>query len=166
MKDLKNVGLEVCFITTDPNTAAYKAAESFYQEGQSETEPQHLIDSRHLSENFRKKLKNDSQLVAMMPAVTKAEREKLYARFAIDLSMGCTVEVNQANTTFPGDSYNVISCLSYIVDAIVCCCMGFHYLCKQHSFVCDGGANHWINRSAVLPPDFVVCGKSDNDTEL
>ena len=165
LKDLKNDGLEVRFITTDPDTAAYKAAESFYQEGQSETEPQHLIDSRHLSENFRKKFKNDSQLVAMMPAVTKAEREKIFARFAIDLSMRCTAEVNQAHQTFPGDSFNVKSCLSYIVDAIVCCYMGFHYLCKQHSFVCDGGANHWISRSAVLPPDFVVCGKSDNDTE-
>ena len=52
LKDLKNDRLEVSFITTDPDTAAYKHAESFYQEGQRETEPQHLINSRHLSENF------------------------------------------------------------------------------------------------------------------
>ena len=100
-----------------------------------------------------------------MPAVTKAEREKLSARFATDLSMWCPAKVKQAHQTFPGDSCNVKSCLSYIVDAFVCCYMGLHYLCKQHSFVCDGGANHWINRSAILPPDFVVYGKSDNDTE-
>ena len=27
------------------------------------------------------------------------------------------------------------------------------------------GANHWIIRSAVLQPDFVVYSKTDNDTE-
>ena len=61
----------------------------------------------------------------MLPAVTKEEREKLSARFAIDLSMRCTAEVTQAHQTFPVDSFNVKSCLSYIVDAIVCCYMGF-----------------------------------------
>lgn len=165
LKDLKEDELEVRFITTDPDTAAYKATESFYQQGHSQTEPENLIDTRHLSENVRKKLKNDVQLIDMMPAGTKAEQEKLCARFAIDLSFRCTAEVNQAHQRYPGDFEMLKTHLSYTVDAVVSCYMGSHELCKKHSFVCQGGSEHWLERSSVLPPDFSVCGSTDRETE-
>ena len=103
LKDLKDDRLEVHIITTDPGTQECR-----------DPAPHRFKTS------FR------SQLVAIMLAVTKAQRENFSARFAIDLSMWCTAEVNQAHQTFPGDSFNVRSCLSYIEDAIVCCFMGFH----------------------------------------
>ena len=43
--------------------------------------------------------------------------------------------------------------------------MGNHKLCKRYSFICKGGDNHWIEKSAVLPQDFVLLGTSDKVTE-
>ena len=69
------------------------------------------FDTRHLSENVRKKIKNDAQRVNLMPAGTKAEREKRCARLAIDLSFRCTAEVNQAHQRYPGDFEKLKTCL-------------------------------------------------------
>ena len=53
-----------------------------------------------------------------MPAGTKAEREKICERFAIDMSIRCTAEVNQAHMNCPGDIEKIKSCVSYTVDAV------------------------------------------------
>ena len=77
LKQLKEDQLELRNITTGPDTAAYKAAENFYQQGNSQTEPENLIDIRHLSENVKKKVKNDAKLISMMPAGT-FQKERNY----------------------------------------------------------------------------------------
>ena len=92
----------------------------------------------------------------MTPAGIKAEREKFCGRFAMDMSMRCTAEVNQAHMNCRGDIEKIKSCVSYTLDAVVSCYMGSHNLCKKYSLVCKGGNNNWIERSAVLPPDFVM----------
>ena len=72
--------------------------------------------------------------------------------------MRYTAEVNQANMKYPGDIEMIKPYLTYTVEADVSCCIGSHDLCKKYSLVCKGGNNNWIERSAVLPPDFVVWG--------
>ena len=73
--------------------------------------------------------------------------------------------MNQAHQRYPGDFEKLKNCLSYTVDAVVRCYMGSHKLCRKHSFVCQGGSQHWIERSSVLPPDFILCRTSDVETE-
>ena len=69
--DLKDDQLQVKYITTDPDTSAYKAAEDLHLANVTTVEPEHQIDTRHLSQNHRKHIKNRSTL-HMMPGVTKA----------------------------------------------------------------------------------------------
>ena len=51
---LKEFDLEVKHITTDPDAKAYMAAEELYADGVTGTEPQHVLDTRHLCDNHRK----------------------------------------------------------------------------------------------------------------
>ncbi len=155
-------GLEVRHMTTDPDTAAYRAAEDLYVEGLCNTKPDHLLDTRHLSENVRKKIKNDKKLTQMMPAATKVEREKLCSRFALDMTFRCTAERSQATNHYKGDFLKIKSGISYTVDAIAHCYMGDHNLCKKYSLVCDGGDNNWIARSTFLPRNFAVTVQDTN----
>ena len=50
---LKQNNIEVKEITTDPDSSANRAAEDLFVEGSSNTEPQHFLDTRHVSENHR-----------------------------------------------------------------------------------------------------------------
>ena len=154
------MALKSDILSTDPDTSAYRAAEEFYGNGLSRTEPEHLLDTRHLCENVRKKIKNDPKVVQIMPGRTKAEREKLCGRFSLDLTFRCTAEREQAGKKY-GNNFNKIkSAISYIVDAIVSCYRGNHDKCKKYSYVCKGGPNNWISRSTFLRPDFAVAGRS------
>ena len=54
---LSGAGLEVEFITTDPGSSAYRAAMSLYDEGVTSIEPNHPLDTRHITQNQRKFIK-------------------------------------------------------------------------------------------------------------
>lgn len=80
LEDLLKDNIEIDNLVTDPDSAAYKAAVDLYEEGKSNTEPKHFIDTRHLSENMRKNVKKDKGLHAStdtssMPKVA----EKLFS---------------------------------------------------------------------------------------
>ena len=77
--------LEVQYITTDPDTKGFKAASELYAENITSTEPHFLVDTRHLSENQRKFVKNSKSVEIMMPGRTKTERLKLQSKFSNEL---------------------------------------------------------------------------------
>ena len=162
MEQLKEDNLEVHRITTDPDTSAFRATEDFYQAGSSKTKPEHYLDTRHLSENVRKQIKNDPKVIAIMPGSTKAEREKMGGRFSLDMTFRCTAERDQAGKLYKNNFQKVRSSLSYAVDAIVECYFGDHSLCEKYSYVCDGGSKNWISKSSFLRPDFKVMDNSED----
>ena len=51
---LKQNDVEMKEITTDPDSSAYRAAEDLFITGVTNTEPEHYLDTRHISENHRK----------------------------------------------------------------------------------------------------------------
>ena len=55
--DLSGAGLEAEFITTDPDSSAYRAAMTLYDQGITSIEPSHLLDTRHITQNHRKFIK-------------------------------------------------------------------------------------------------------------
>ena len=136
--DLSEDQLQVKYITTDPDTSAYKAAEDLYSTKVSSVQPVHQIDTRHLSENHRKYIKNQASLINMMPGVTKSIRMKKLNRFATDLSMRCKAEFENIHKKTAGDTEKLQGCISTITDAILECYKGNHRLCKAHSTVCKG----------------------------
>ena len=89
---LKEDQLQVQYITTDPDTSAFKAAEDLHLANMSSVAPVHQIDTRHLSQNHRKHIKSRRSLLNMMPGVTKRCREKKLNSFTVDLSMRCQSE--------------------------------------------------------------------------
>ena len=163
---LLNKGLEVSHITTDPDTTAYLAAEEIWLEGQSKTKPQGFIDTRHLNENVRKKLRNDKTLISMMPAQNVEDRDRMCNRFSCDLSMRCSAEFQTAFSQFKADKAKLKRKLSNTVDAVTMCYMGSHDLCKKHSFVCRGGRNKWLRKSAFLPNTFQLADTPEIESKI
>ena len=52
--ELASAGLEVEYLTTDPDSSSYRAAMRLYADGVTSVEPKHLLDTRHVSHNHRK----------------------------------------------------------------------------------------------------------------
>lgn len=155
--DLADAGLEVEYITTDPDSSAYRAAFQLYEDGITSTEPKHLLDTRHVSQNHRKFIKNMSELTKHMPGKNKTDRQKFQNKFSIDIAERCQAEFTQAFNKFPNDSSKMKSALSYTCDSIVNCYHGNHDLCNLYSFVCLGKSHiTWLQRSPFLDTDFSV----------
>ena len=55
---LKEDQMQVRYITTDPDTSAYKATGDLHQANVTSVAPVHQIDTRHLSQNHRKHIKS------------------------------------------------------------------------------------------------------------
>lgn len=160
-------GLEVREVTTDPDSAAGRAAQSLYQGGLLKKEPIHYIDTRHLSESIRKSIKKDNKLEQIMPGRTKSERIKQLHNFALDAVDRCTAEINQAQDAFAGDADKLKNKLSYAKHAIVNCYMGDHAMCRKHSLVCKGGVKcNWIRKSTYLSDDFKIPCSAENENLL
>ena len=155
--DLSGAGLEAEFITTDPDSSAYRAAMTLYDQGITSIEPSHLLDTRHITQNHRKFIKNMTELTAHMPGRTKIERQKTQNKFAINLAARCQAEFNQAFRKFRKNVPKLKSVLSYTCDSVVECYHGNHALCNTYSFVCMAKTNTtWLQRSHYLHADFMV----------
>lgn len=128
--DLKKDGIEVDYVVTDPDSSAYKAAKDLFKENVTKTEPEHFIDTRHLSENFRKGLKKEKNLLNIMAARTQLQRQKLLNTFATDLAERCNAEVTKSIEVHGGDFRKIRNKISYVVDAIANCYMQNHTLCR------------------------------------
>ena len=120
----------------------------------SKVTPEHLIDTRHFSDNHRKQIKKNEILTSLMPARTKKQREDLIGRFALDLSQRCHAEYKSALKHCDGNFQTFKRKLSHTVDAIILCYQSKHCICKRNSFVCKGIEDPWINKSIYLPKTF------------
>ena len=154
--------IEVKAITTDPDSAAYRAAGELYEENVTSTEPEHFLDTRHFSQNHRKTVKKNTDLLNCMPAENKAERSKLLNRLSLDLVDRCNKELAIAMKQYDNDVSTVKSKMTYAMDAIAFCYTGYHDLCKKHSFACKGGDRNWIDKSTYLPNDFSINRSTEN----
>ncbi|CAG2251503.1 CTRB [Mytilus edulis] len=124
--DLKNDGLEVQEITTDPDSSAFRAAESLFKAGTTNTQPIHFLDTRHVSANHRNFIKKMSGLKEIMPARLVSEKVKMLKKFALDMAARCQAEYNAAFDKFNMDPVRVKVHLSYACHAIVSCYQGDH----------------------------------------
>lgn len=155
--DLKKDNLEVKHITTDSDTSAYRAAEELYEDSITATEPEHLLDTRHLTNNHRKFIRGCDKVLAMMPGGTKAHRDKLRNRFSSDLSMRCQAEFTNVFQQENGDPGNMLSRMTGCTDAMILCYAGDHTLCAQPTTMCKGREDdNWLKRSDFLPDDFRI----------
>ena len=155
LKTLYAEGFEIRHITTDPDTSAYRAADDLAYENKSEISPQHLIDTRHFSENQRRHIKKNENILKIMPGATKGVKDKLHSRFATDLSQRCHAEYESALSKCNGDYFRFKRSISHAVDAVVLCYQGNHFLCRTQSFVCKGQLkNNWMKNSRYLESNF------------
>ena len=158
--------LEVQYITTDPDTKGFKAASELYAENITSTEPHFLVDTRHLSENQRKFVKNSKSVEIMMPGRTKTERLKLQSKFSNDIGMRCQAESDEAFKLHAGDISKFMHALSYTREAIVACYQGIHSKCKRHSYVCKSLTHNWLCKSCFLNKNFLVAPTEENTHTL
>ena len=135
---LREDQLQVKYITTDPDTSAYKAAEDLRLANVTTVDSIHQIDTRHLSQNHRKHIKNKRSLLDMMPGGTKKSKTKNLNNFTTDLSMRCQSEFENIHRQTSGNTLKLQKYISMTTDAITPCYQGDHKLCKLHSTVCVG----------------------------
>ena len=148
--DLKSNDLEVEYITTDPDSSAYRAAEELYSNDTTSTRPHHLLDTRHVSVLHSQYIARSDFVQNMMPGKTKCARELMQARLSVDMANRCQAELDKAYKTFGGDTNKCFRALSYACDAIAACYQGNHSKCYKNSFVCNGGKRNWVSRSVYL----------------
>ena len=164
---LKEDQLQVQYITTDPDTSAFKAAEDLHLANMSSVAPVHQIDTRHLSQNHRKHIKSRRSLLNMMPGVTKRCREKKLNSFAVDLSMRCQSEFQNIHRKVNGDALMLQKHINMTSDAIIACYQGDHRLCLSQSTVCMGDSdNNWLVKSEYLPYFFKLKVKIGSEKVL
>ena len=164
---LKEDQLQVQYITTDPDTSAFKAAEDLHLANMSSVAPVHQIDTRHLSQNHRKHIKSIRSLLNMMPGVTKRCREKKLNSFAVDLSMRCQSEFQNIHRKVNGDALMLQKHINMTSDAIIACYQGDHRLCLSQSTVCMGDSdNNWLVKSEYLPYFFKLKVKIGSEKVL
>ena len=155
--DLKSDHLEPKFITTDPDSSAYRAATELFTNKVIETVPQYQIDTRHLGENQRKYIRRQAAVLKMMPGLTKSYRETMRNRFSTDMSMRCKAEFDNIHQQVNGAFLPLKVRISAAIPAIVKCYSGDHSLCSDYSSVCNGDKdNNWIVKSTFLPSTFQI----------
>ena len=166
--ELASAGLEVAYLTTNPDSSSYTAAMRLYADGitsAASVEPKHLLGTRHVSHKHRKYIKNMSELTIHMPTKFKYEKQKMQDNFSMDLAERCQAEFTQAFNKFPNDTLKFKAALSYTCGAIVNYYHGHHDLCHIYSFVCMNKCNTtWLQRSPFLTKDFTIksCDESLN----
>ena len=155
--DLKLDNFEPKYITTDPDSSAYRAATELHAENIFKTDPECQIDTRHLGENQRKYIRRRPAVLEMMPGLTKSYRENLRNRFSTDLSMRCKSEFENVHQQVKGDFQWLKAGVCRAKQAILMCYSGNHSLCSVHSSVCNGTtSNNWIANSTFLPDTFRI----------
>ena len=166
VESLEEDGLHINILTTDPDASAFKGAEDAYFAGVSSSPPKHQLDTRHVSSNHRKHIKNTNFSKAMFGARTEAEKKYSQTRFSSDLSTRCSAEHKAAMDYYGGDASRVSKRMPSIRNNLLKCYSGCHSECGRKSFVCRGRANNnWITQSSYLKKSFKLHSLTDADKE-
>ena len=143
---MASAGLEVEYLTTDPDSSSYRAAMRLYANSVTSVEPKHLLDTRHVLQNHKKYIKNMSELTIHMLAKFKYEKQKMQDNFSLDLAEHCQAEFTQAFNRVPNDTLKFKATLSYTCDGIVIMATMTYAICNTA----------WLQRSPFLGEDFTV----------
>ena len=155
VEELDKEGLHVAFITTDPDSAAYRAASDIALHNDRKFQVHHSVDTRHFNETHRKYIKRSGNLDKIVLGRTKIQRSKMAANLALDIASRCQAEFNEAYKTCSGDANVLKKKLSYTCDAIIQCYQGSHEKCRRNSFVCKGFVkDNWVLKSDYLGETF------------
>ena len=149
--DLSKDNITCNIVTTDPDSSAFKAAEDLYLAGETVSPPTHQLDTRHVTSNQRKHIKDINFSKLMFGCNTQAERNYRQGRFSKDLGSRCQAEHQGAMIHYSGDIGKVSKQMIHIRDAIVSCYCGHHKPCRRYSFACRGTErNNWVLNSKFL----------------
>lgn len=163
MENLLEQGVEVSELTTDGDSSIFKASETLYNAGKLKNRPIHYMDTRHLSDNQRKKIKNVEFSKGFLPGSTKRLRDSMQGRLANDLAKRCEGEFQACLQKHDGDEYILKRKMTYCIPAMVKCYHGDHKECRTHSYVCKGKIHdNWLLNTTYLPNGFKInCSPGD-----
>ena len=163
---LREDGLSVNTITTDADGSAFSAAEEMFLAGETATPPKHQLDTRHVTSNQRKFVKNTDFSYAMFGVKTVQKKKQLTSRLASDLSARCHAEHMAAMEHYRGDAGRVSSKMPHVKNAIIKCYHGQHQFCRKNSFVCRGLiSDNWLMSSSYLSKGFKLDKPTTTDLE-
>ena len=161
LSNLQRDKVSVHIVTTDPDGKAFSTAQEIYLAGESSSPPVHQLDTRHITNNQRKKTQNTDFSKSMFGAKTVKRKDYLNKRFASDLSARCHAEHKAANYA---DADKVSRKIPAVQSAILKCYTGCHDLCRKDSFVCHGYSDdNWIKGNSYLPNAFKLGNPTDSD---
>ena len=128
--------------------------------------PKHQLDTRHVTSNQRKFVKNTDFSYAMFGVKTVQKKKQLTSRLASDLSARCRAEHMAAIEHYGGDAGRVSSKMPHVKNAIIKCYHGQHQFCRENSFVCRGLiSDNWLMSSSYLSKGFKLDKPTTTDLE-
>ena len=167
LTNLKNRGIHVSTITTDPDTSVFLAAGDLFKTSVTKTEPNHQIDTRHVQSNQRKFTKSIDFSNKMFNSQNKTEAKVIQGRFANDLAARCHAEHSLSIKNYGGDVAKVNTHMANIPKTISACYTGSHSLCRLHSLACRGlKTNNWVLKSAYLSNPFKITPNTTDSEKL
>ena len=117
--------------------------------------PEHLRDTRHLTENMRHAIKRAQFTSKMFPAFTKAEREKQHNFFSLELSRRCHAEFEKCHKLYDGNLEKMKAAMTHVPETLIRCYEGDCSQCNRYSFLCGSKKENSWNKS-YLPKEFQI----------
>ena len=130
--------LQIKYVTTDQDSQASSAFKECARSAGIQTIPAKLDDTRHLAQSQRRAANKMTFSSKMFPVFKGVTKDKMQARFSLDLSRRCQGEHAAALKKYGSETHSVVRHLSYTSDAIIDCYQGDHKLCLKWSFLCKG----------------------------
>lgn len=161
--NLLDEGVKISHITTDTDGKAGKGVQKAC-ESRGLPQPESLLDSRHLSGNQRKKIRQQEFSEGMFAVDTKAEADKLQGRFANDVAKRCQFEYGICYSECAGELNVLKRKIWHVPAAMTKCYQGNHSDCRKRSFACAGKKrNNWLRKSPYLSKKFAIsCTEQDH----
>lgn len=144
VETINQQGLVVRHVTMDGDSSANYSAQQIKQ-GEEECTVKVLRCTRHLTRAMEREVKRTTFSRNMFGETTtrQGDRERLQARFALDIGDRCNAEYTACYRRHRDDPEKCKNRLSYIPDAVIECYKGNCELCKKYSFVCNGNSKRW-----------------------
>lgn len=135
--------VSVKYFTTDGDSRAFAGLQQVQGE-YSNVAPEHLRDTRHLTENMRYAIKKAKFTAKMFPGPNQTSREKQQGFFALELSRRCQSEFETCHKNFEGDLKKIQQAMVNLPGTLIQCYQGDCSDCNTYSFVCGSRKqNKW-----------------------
>lgn len=156
--------LSIKYFTSDGDSRAFAGLEET-QKDFSSLKPEHLRDTRHLTQSVRLRVKKAKFSGKMFPGPTKADYDKQQRHFASEIGRRCSAEFQACFDKSKGDVAKMQDALRNISHTLILCYQGDCSDCLTNSFVC-GSNKQFPYKKTYVDLQFQIYPTKEDETIL